>query len=126
MQPAFGRASQSVIERTQAPGHPCQKRSLIRFGPCPVINEALFRLSRPRSGRPVIRFLFDRARQVPENFFLSQLLCRFIKKFLQDSSRMKRNPTCVFTFRFQFLTRVSTSERMGQKMGFRNRGAAGS
>ncbi len=57
---------------------------------------------------------------------MSQLLCRFIKKFLQDSSRMKRNPTWYFTFRFQFLARVSTSENMGQKMGFRNRGAAGS
>lgn len=57
---------------------------------------------------------------------LSQLLCRFIKKFLQDFSRMKRSPTWVFTFRFQFFTRVSTSERLGQKMGFRNRGAAGS
>jgi 2-deoxy-D-gluconate 3-dehydrogenase len=55
---------------------------------------------------------------------VSQLLCRFIKKFLQDSSRMKRNPTWHFTFRFQFLTRVSTSERMGQKMGSSNGGAA--
>jgi hypothetical protein len=57
---------------------------------------------------------------------MSQLLCRFIKKFLQDSSRMKRNSTRYFTFRFQFLTRVSTSERLGQKMEFRSRGAAGS
>jgi len=39
---------------------------------------------------------------------------------------MKRNPTWYFTFRFQFLARVSISENMGQKMGFRNRGGAGS
>lgn len=102
MPPAFRTAQQPIIQRTQASSHLCQKRSVSPLRLRPVIDDGRFRRFRPRPGRQVIRFFFDRTRKEPEILFLSQLLCRFIKKFLQDSSRMKRNPTRYFTFRFQF------------------------
>ena len=81
-----------------------------------------------RSSQPLTRFEKGSA-PLPSDragTTVSQLLCHFIKKFLHDFSRMKRESVADFAFQFQFLARISTSEIVGQEMVLRNSETAGS
>ena len=53
-------------------------------------------------GTPAEHFVLGDITTPEGDAWMSQLLCRFITKFLQVSSRMKRNPTRFLRFDFNF------------------------